>query len=119
MNIKQRLTDFSYLKKIAPPGSGLVEEMIDLFIENIPGYVEDITISYQANDPDALRQVAHKMKSSVNYMGIESLYLMLQDLEYQATQTESLENLKPSIDRICEMSRQALKELHHVKNNRY
>lgn len=115
MNLQYRLTDFSYLRKVAPPDSDLVEEMIELCIENVPEYGESIKNCYQNNDREGLRQAAHKMKSSVNYMGIDSLFKLLQDLEAQAHEVASLEELKLSIDRICELSRVAVEELRQLK----
>lgn len=117
MDLQQRLTDFSYLRRIAPPDTNLVEEMVDLFIENIPEYINSIKYSYANNDRESLRQAAHKMKSSVSYMGIDSLFNLLQELECQAHQVESLASLKPYVDRVCDLSMEAMEELHQVKDD--
>lgn len=116
MNSEQRLTDFTYLKKIAPSDSELIDDMIDLFISNVPDYVDHIKASYQQNDRDTLCRTAHKMKSSVNYMGIDVLFNLLQDVEAQAQAVESLGHLETSIEQICEISNEALDELHYLKN---
>ena len=109
------ILDFTYLQQIAPPNSGLVEEMIELCLQNIPEYLENLSKAYERHDLEGVRKAAHKMKNSVNYIGVEELYRRLQRVENEIYMGKKSENLQHQVAEIKNMSRRALKELQLVR----
>lgn len=82
MTQKEKLTDLSYLKEMSGNDFSIISEMIDIFIEQIPEFVDEVSVSFESRDWEALGAIAHKAKSSVRTMGMEMVGTYLEDLEH-------------------------------------
>ena len=71
MTLGEKLTDLSYLKEMSGNDYSIIKEMIDIFIEQVPEFLDEVSNSFESQDLQALGAVAHKAKSSVRTMGME------------------------------------------------
>jgi len=60
--------------------------LIDLFLQELPNYIQAITESLQEKDCDALYLAAHKLKGASANLGAKQLVAFCAELELQASQ---------------------------------
>lgn len=107
--------DLSYLESISEGNDDIINELISIFIEQVPEFTEGFAEGLETRDWVKIAAVAHKAKSSVISMGINNLgNIDLKNLELLAKQlrideliaspstsaksTEELEKLKKNLD---------------------
>ncbi len=95
----------------------LVREMIDIFIGQIPTFLEEMQSCYQKQDWYNLGLIAHKAKSSVAVMGMESLAVDLKDLEFLAKEGKEVNRFKELIETFDHQSKKAIQELNEIKKS--
>ncbi|WP_421920020.1 Hpt domain-containing protein [Marinifilum sp.] len=78
----EQLTNLSYLKEMSGNDNSIIEEMIGIFIEQIPEFIQDLTVNFESKNWEGLGAVAHKAKSSVRTMGMDSIGDCLEQLEH-------------------------------------
>ncbi|MFA5816952.1 MAG: Hpt domain-containing protein [Bacteroidales bacterium] len=76
--------DLTYLESMSSGSNELIVEMIQLFIDQLPEFTEGLTSHLKNGDYMALGALAHKAKSSVAVMGMDSLATDLKTLEISA-----------------------------------
>jgi len=65
--------DLSYLESISEGNSDIINELITIFIEQVPEFTEGFAEGLTHKDWSKIAAVAHKAKSSVMSMGINNL----------------------------------------------
>ena len=79
--------DLAYLESITDGSKEIIEELINIFIEQIPEFTEDFDNGLAEKDWKKIAAAAHKAKSSVLSMGISDLgNIDLKNLELVAKQ---------------------------------
>jgi HPt (histidine-containing phosphotransfer) domain-containing protein len=58
-----------------------VKEMLELFLENTPNDLKELTLFCKKNDVDNIRKTAHRVKSSVKFFGLIEVGEILQKME--------------------------------------
>jgi len=76
--------DLTYLESMSVGTNELIVEMIQIFIDQLPEFTEGLTAHLNNGDYMALGALAHKAKSSVAVMGMDSLAADLKTLEISA-----------------------------------
>ncbi|NOT50486.1 MAG: PAS domain S-box protein [Chitinophagaceae bacterium] len=100
---KEPLYELSKLKKISQGNTGFVEKMVQLFIDQTPRSVIEIERAAKENRFDTVRAVAHKIKPTIDNMGIGSLYTVVREIEKYAEDTGSGEALFSNIAMLKEI----------------
>ncbi len=115
MNIKRKLIDLSYLKSMAGDSKELINEMIGIFISQIPEFISQMKSYYEDKDWKNLGLIAHKAKSSVAIMGMEDQSVLLKELELECkNENTDNSNYKEYIDKFERDCDIALQELEKV-----
>jgi HPt (histidine-containing phosphotransfer) domain-containing protein len=94
--------DLTYLESMSPGSNELVVEMIQLFIEQLPEFTEGLDKHLKNKDYTALGALAHKAKSSVAVMGMDSLAADLKTLELSAKAGTDIELYPVLVNRFIE-----------------
>ena len=84
--------DLTYLESMSMGSNELIVEMIQIFVDQLPEFTEGLIEHLKSGNYPALGALAHKAKSSVAVMGMDSLAADLKTLELSAragTDTES------------------------------
>ena len=70
---------FDELKLVS--GDDFIGELIDTFLEDAPGMIEEMKSALEGNDADTFRRAAHSMKSNAATFGADDLAALAKELE--------------------------------------
>jgi PAS domain S-box-containing protein len=76
-----RLYELSKLEQIAGNNKPFIQKMIRLFIQQAPSDVAEMAASFASGDMVKVKSVAHRMKPSIDNLGISSLYDLIREIE--------------------------------------
>lgn len=91
-------TNLTYLQDMAGGNSKVMQEMIEIFIEQIKDIIEGMNRAMEKKDWTNLSKLAHKAKSSVAIMGMGELEGELKILELLAADREEEETYKSRVE---------------------
>ncbi|MDX5420022.1 MAG: Hpt domain-containing protein [Hymenobacteraceae bacterium] len=80
------LCNLDYIHRLSGGDAGFVREMIRLFLKQAPQELEKLQFSIAANEQANIRQIVHKLKSSVAMVGAESMASELRNMESLLTE---------------------------------
>jgi len=78
----EKIIDLSYLREMSGNDKSIIKEMIEIFIDQIPEFEEEVSSRFEVQDWNGLGAIAHKAKSSVRTMGMEYMGECLEKLEH-------------------------------------
>lgn len=81
--------DLTYLNSITDGNKEFVTELIDIIKIQLPEFIEDLNKAYSNKDNETLSKIAHKAKSTIAIMGLQSLTDLLNKLEREAANNEN------------------------------
>ncbi|MFT5816936.1 MAG: HPt (histidine-containing phosphotransfer) domain-containing protein [Bacteroidia bacterium] len=90
---EEKLYDLEQLNSIAAGNPDFVIKMVNMFLDMTPGLVDRIEAGLQTQDWAEVRSAAHKMKPSVDMMGISSLRDIVRGIEGNAKSETNLEQI--------------------------
>ncbi|MBO7496789.1 MAG: response regulator [Salinivirgaceae bacterium] len=93
------------------------KELIDVFIQQLPTLLVGLEKALQDKDFKQLSAIAHKTKSSVALMGIESLRADMAKLEMEAKEGNDFELYKTIVTNFLSVSTDVLTEIENLKKN--
>jgi HPt (histidine-containing phosphotransfer) domain-containing protein len=107
-----------YLEMVAGGDSDLLRELIGMFRDQVLEFNSELKALYEEGDYKALGDLAHKAKSSVAIMGMDSLANMLKTFELEAKERKNTEKYEAYILRFEDETTHALVELDEMVKNR-
>jgi HPt (histidine-containing phosphotransfer) domain-containing protein len=110
MASKFTYADLEYLESMSV-GNDMIADMIDLFVQQISEFSEGLTTHLTSGDLTALGALAHKAKSSVAVMGMNSLANDLKILESTTKAGEEKENYPVLVNRCIDQVSVTAEEL--------
>jgi len=112
-----KYADLTYLKGMAAGSNDLIKEMIEIFSDQIPEFIEELNQHLQNKDFEKLASVAHKAKSSINIMGLEELAKDLKTLELLAKEGKEQEKYIGIVEKFILQAKGAAEELNAFAKN--
>ncbi|HXB93404.1 MAG TPA: PAS domain S-box protein [Puia sp.] len=85
-----KLYDLTMVQSVSGGDEGFIKKMVALFIETVPQNVNELKNALQAENWDQVGKTAHKLKSTVDSMGIKSIRQEIRSVEANAKQKQSL-----------------------------
>ncbi len=116
MNFKYINTE--YLEMVAGGDSDLLKELIGMFRDQVNEFNSELKEHFAGGNNQAMGNLAHKAKSSVAIMGMDSLANMLKIFETEAKDGKNAEKYQSYIQRFEDETRHALEELDELVNKR-
>ncbi len=110
---EQRLTDLSYLEEIAGGEATVMKEFIELFLEQITEFKNEMQFQLQNQQWGELGKTAHKAKSSVMTFGLNELGQHLKQLQVKTRQLTEVESYPADVEefiRVINVAEQELKK---------
>lgn len=85
--------DIDKMKEYTSANDVLVKKLLQSFINNIPGQLDQLQQSLKDNDLPLVRDMAHKLKTPFMYVGVEDVANKLAAIEqnYQEMAKDNLE----------------------------
>ena len=117
MNSNEKLYDLSLIESISGGDKDFVRKMIDLFIETIPPNVKELnTFSVQQNW-EMVSKMAHKLKSTLDSMGIHSIKQEIRTIEQSAKTGQDVDVLPGLIRKVTQTVDACIKQLENEMVN--
>lgn len=108
---EQRLTNLSYLEDIAGGETAVIKEFIQLFLEQITEFKNEMQFQLQNQQWGELGKTAHKAKSSVMAFGLNELGTHLKLLQIKTQQLTDVESYRADIEEFVRVINLAEQEL--------
>jgi HPt (histidine-containing phosphotransfer) domain-containing protein len=103
--------DLKYLESMAGGDEEIIQELKDLFIAQVPEFIDNLKKHLKEEDFIELGKEAHKAKSSVLIMGMEELAKDLKNFQLIAIAGIDKETYPYYIQKFEEQCLQAIEEL--------
>ncbi len=92
--------DLSYLNDIADGNAEFIIDMIDIFMQQTPVYFDQLDKAIQEKDWKVAGDVAHKIKPTLAFMGVEAAKEQMADVERKARNLDHTEETIKDLLRI-------------------
>lgn len=106
-----RVCNLTYLKNFAGGDQDFIRQMIELFFIQVPDELRNIGQHISLNDLTAVKNVAHKLKSSVSLLGAESMAMHLKQIEDLAVGGAASGIIMHHYDKLVQLNEEAVVEL--------
>jgi HPt (histidine-containing phosphotransfer) domain-containing protein len=117
MNKSNRLYDLETLYEMAGNDKKFINDIISIFLTNVTTNANDLVDAYNHKQWDKVYFIAHKMKSNIDLLSIESLKNDIRIVETSAkngTDAEQLSTRVSFIHEIIHRSAKQMKEEFHL-----
>jgi HPt (histidine-containing phosphotransfer) domain-containing protein len=107
------LYDLSYLNQVFQGNREMINNIISLFLQQVPDYVREMEECVKKNEPLSLHPLAHKAKSSVSMLGIKEMENDILSIEQNSKNLRNLDALPDLVHRVrssCDVVYLQLKE---------
>ena len=88
------MVDLAYLEEASFGNKDFVLEMIDLFLEQTPQYLERLEQSIDEESRERIKLTGHKMKPTYNMIGLTNLYQAINHIENGAIEGMAISDIK-------------------------
>ena len=109
--------NLSYLKEMTGGNQALVQEMIDIFKDQVAEFSHNMEEYLNKKDYTSLGNLAHKAKSSISIMGLDDLSSDMKVLETLAKEGKETEKYPMLVDKFKKETKKAVEELDEVLQN--
>ncbi len=109
--------DLSYLQDVANGSNEFMIQMIDLFLNQTPGYFEQLDQLIKDLNWPLVAEISHKIKPTLTFMGIESARANMAEIEQNARNLENLDTIPPAFKLLKEMSVELFLKLAQIKSD--
>ncbi len=109
--------DLSYLQDVANGSNEFMIQMIDLFLNQTPGYFEQLDQLIKDLNWPAVADISHKIKPTLTFMGIESASASMAEIEQNSRNLKNLETIPPAFKLLKDMSVELFIKLAQIKSD--
>jgi len=95
-----QLYDLTMIRSISGGDSGFIKKMILLFIETVPQNVQEMVEATGQQNWEQVSKMAHKLKSTIDSMGIRSLHDQIRAVETQAKNGTRLDRMPDMVGQV-------------------
>jgi HPt (histidine-containing phosphotransfer) domain-containing protein len=107
----EKLFDLTLLEQTAMGNKEFMIKMVQMFVDQTPVLLTEINDHLTNNDWEQLGAKAHKLKPSIDLMGIAQLKQEIRDIEQFAKNNENLEILPAKVNHLTEILNKTLDQL--------
>jgi hypothetical protein len=108
---EKALYNLSMVEIISGGDKTFIHKMLKLFLETVPGTLNEMQAATKNADWPALSKVAHKLKSTIDSMGITSLKQDIRTIEANGKTSQSLEQLPVLVERVNGVMLQVIRQV--------
>jgi CheY-like chemotaxis protein len=106
-----KLYDLSLVRSISEGDTEFLKKMVNLFIKTVPQNVEELRKALQTENWDQVRKMAHKLKSTVDSMGVKIIRDEIRLVESNAKDLISLDEIPGLVQKIEQVIGQCIEQL--------
>jgi HPt (histidine-containing phosphotransfer) domain-containing protein len=108
---ENKLYDLSLVQSVSEGDAEFLKKMVLLFIKTVPQNVEELRKALQTENWDQVRKMAHKLKSTVDSMGVKSIRDDIRLVEANAKDLRSLDEIPSLVHKIEEVIGRCIEQL--------
>ena len=116
MNTGFQYIDTKQVEEIAGGDKEFLKELVDIFLEQIPDFVQKISTSFETENWPVLAREAHTAKSSAITFGMTKTAASLKDIQLNCEQ-EKLQNVPDLVGKVIAELIAAVPELESLKKS--
>ena len=98
MENKGAIVDLAFLREMVGDDQDVVEEMVEIFKEDTPNYLNAIEEGLKPDDWESIAKTCHTLKSSIGFMGRQDLVGHAQTLQMQKTAPAKNDSIRKTLD---------------------
>ena len=99
-NDPNKLYDLTMIRSVSGGDEAFIKKMILLFIETVPQNVQELVDATASKNWEQVAKMAHKLKSTIDSMGIRSLHSPIRSVEQQAKNGEHPEQMPEMVRQV-------------------
>ncbi|WP_066510429.1 response regulator [Rufibacter sp. DG15C] len=103
--------NLSYLEQFADGNTQFMLEIIEIFISQTPGQLEEMQEAASKSDWTEVRALAHKMKSSLALIGVEEIQELNSQIEHSALHRVHTNELESLIAELAHLTHNVIQQL--------
>jgi signal transduction histidine kinase/CheY-like chemotaxis protein len=107
INLVSPVIDMTYLRSLSKGDEEFEKNMVRSFSQQVPEELNDLKMAIGQKDYEQVRAIAHKMKSTISYLGLQKLTPLLQQVEQDAVNKRDfaeIQNKFVLINTICQLA---------------
>lgn len=112
--VNERVTNLEYLTNVCDGDKVFMRDMIETFITNTPSTINEMQKWINKADWKKIANLAHKLKPSITFMGIESLKSVIKKIEDYGHENHNTDEIPRLVATLSEKCQLAFRELHEV-----
>ncbi|HXD77278.1 MAG TPA: PAS domain S-box protein [Puia sp.] len=106
-----RLYDLTMVQSVSGGDEGFIKKMVALFIETVPQNLQELKTALAAENWEQVAKTAHKLKSTIDSMGIKSIRDQIRAVEANAKQMQAVADIPGLVDTIDNTIRECVIQL--------
>lgn len=110
-NSEMPIYDLSQLQQMSRGNDAFVTKMIDIFIKLTEENTANFKNALANDDFETIKKLAHKIKPSIDQLGITSLREVVREVEKYDVATEPKEELERKVNKIVSVLREVAAKL--------
>ena len=108
----QKVIDLTYLNEISKGDKNFINEMIDIFLSETPGEINQLEEAISQTNFEKIRAVSHHLKSTVPFIGLDIVIgNELAEIENLALKKEGIKTINANFSKIKIIFQKAYQEL--------
>ena len=108
---QEMLYDLSYLNQIFQGNQPMIDQIISLFIRQVPVFIQDMLQAVNDNRFDDLHPLAHKAKSSVAMLGMKEIEYLFLQVEFCSKNKKTPERIPGLVQQLDDLITRATDQL--------
>ena len=106
-----RLYDLTMVESVSGGDEAFIKKMVALFIETVPQNIQDLKNAMEGANWEQVAKTAHKLKSTIDSMGIKSIHQEIRTVEAKAKALDSVETIPALVATIDSVIKECIGQL--------
>ena len=111
MEATHKLYDLTMVESISGGDQGFIKKMLQLFIDTMPQNVGELQSALQQENWEMVGKHAHKMKSTIDSMGISSLKEDIRAVESNGKNKTNLELVPALVTKVSDIIQKCIAQI--------
>jgi len=107
------LYDLSMVRSVSGGDEAFIKKMVQLFIDTVPPGLADLKEAMATAQWQKMGKVAHKLKSTIDSIGISSLHEDIRFIESSGKHETDTDKLSPLVDNVTNVINKCIEQLKH------
>lgn len=106
----------NYLHDIAEGSNEFMVEMIDIFLNQTPGYINEIDTAISSGDWSVVAEIAHKVRPTFAFIGVEEASNVMAKIENLARSADQSATIKSEFEKLKPLLGSVFQRLNEIRN---